>query len=100
MISKKAIEMSYGDKTIYIDERVITDWYFGIYYDLSMKKELTEHIVNDNVFKTDLENLASIYFAKSQEQSTFTPDYAHDMAMREKELQIELAKKRGKMTSI
>lgn len=75
--------------------------YFGIYHTLNDKEEkMVKNIRNLDVFKTDINNLASIYFVKSQEQSTYAPEYAHQLAMKEKELQIELAKKKGKMETI
>jgi len=83
-----------------ITDRVTFDNVHGIFYDRSMETELAEHIKNDAIFRTDLEQLAAIYYVASQEQSTFDPQYAHEMAMKEKELQIELARKRGKQTSI
>lgn len=100
IVSKNMVDFDGGDKSVNIDEKVIFDKYFGIFYDIDMKDKLTEHIIQDNVHLTDLENIASIYYVKSQEQSTYNPEYAHELAMREKELQIELAKKRGKQTSI
>jgi len=75
------------------------DYYFGVYYDEDTKAH-TEIIKNDNVIRTDLNQLASIYFVKSQEQSTYDPVHAHALALKEKELQIELAKKRGKAETI
>ena len=44
--------------------------------------------------------MASVYFAKSQEQSTFDPVYAHQMAMEQRKLEIELAKRKGKAESV
>jgi hypothetical protein len=85
---------------IKINQAVTFDNIFGIFYDRTLETELNEHIKNDAIFRTDLENLASVYYVKAQEQSTFDPDYAHQMAMKEKELDIEMAKKRGKQTSI
>lgn len=76
------------------------DFYFGIYYDDSNEETHTRIIKKDNIIRTDLNNVASIYFVKSQEQSTFDPIHAHKMALREKELEIELAKKKGQQESI
>jgi hypothetical protein len=83
-----------------ITDRVTFDNVHGIFYDRSLETELAEHIKNDNIFRTDLEQMAGIYYVHSQEQSTFGENNAHEMAMKEKELQIELARKRGKQTSI
>lgn len=76
------------------------DYVLGIYYDIKSEDLHTNFIKNDNLFRSDLNMLASIYFAKSQEQSTFDPEKAHQLAMKEKELQIELSKKKGQITSI
>lgn len=76
------------------------DYLLGIYYDGGTEKIHTDLIKSDNLFRTDLNQLASIYFAKSQEQSTFDPDKAHALAMKEKEIQIEMMKRQGKITSI
>jgi hypothetical protein len=101
-INKKNTDCGLNSFTneIRIVEQITFDNLFGIFYDRTLETELAEHIKNDNIFRSDLENLASIYYVKSQEQSTFDPQYAHEMALKEKELQVELAKKRGKMTSI
>jgi hypothetical protein len=44
--------------------------------------------------------MASRYFAKSQEQCVYAPEVASQLAQREKELQIELAKTRGIQKSV
>lgn len=75
------------------------DYIFGVYYDENTI-ENTDIIKNDNIMRTDLNQIASIYYVKSQEQSTFDPAYAHQMALKEKELQIELARKKGKAETI
>jgi hypothetical protein len=76
------------------------DMYFGIYYDMTIPTEHLENIKNDNLIRTDLNELASIYYCKSQEESTFDPIRAHEMAMREKEIQLEVAKRKGRIESI
>jgi hypothetical protein len=85
---------------IEIDEKVGFDVYLGLTYDRSVKDEAVEYIRIDSQFRTDLDALASIYFAKAQEQATIVPQNAIEMALREKDLQTELAKKRGKQSSI
>ena len=88
-----------GDE-INIREYVTFDTYFGIFYDRSLKDLGTEYLKNMTLYKTDLENLASVYFVKAQEQSTFNPNYAHDVAMEQARTETELAKKKGKVSSI
>jgi len=87
-------------KTISVPEWVSFDYYFGIYYDMLEEREHTELIKKDNVIRTDLNSLASIYLVKAQEQSTFDPEHAHEMTKLEKQLQIELAKTKGKSEAI
>lgn len=97
-LNKKFLER-YSNK-IYLPDWLAIDKYFGIYYDL---ETLTTHhrvILKDNVTRTDLNEMASVYFVKSQEQSTFDPVHAHNMALKEKELEIELAKKKGMQETI
>jgi len=76
------------------------DYYFGVYYDLTIPTEHMKIIKNDNVIRTDLNELASVYYCKSQEQSTFDPIRAHQLALEEKKLEIELAKARGKAETV
>lgn len=94
------IDLDMGGKALIIPRWLTLDYYLGIYYDLASEREHTELIKQDNLFRTDMNQLASIYFAKSQEQSTFDPAHAHQLAMKEKELQIEMSKKKGQITSI
>jgi hypothetical protein len=87
------------------DKYVIPNWisfdyYFGVYYDLTIPKEHMEIIKNDNLIRTDLNELASIYYCKSQEQSTFDPIRAHQMALEEKRIELELAKSKSKAESV
>ncbi len=91
---------SKGQGYIQVPASTHFDAEFGIYY--NKEHELTNRvaIINDGVLKQDLNNLASVYFAKSQQQATFDPEHAHQLAMREKEIQLEMSKKRGQLTSI
>jgi len=87
-------------KDIILPATMSFDYLFGIYYDGSDERIHTDFIKQDNIFRSDLNQLASVYFAKSQEQSTFDPEHAHELAMKEKEVQIELSKKKGQLTAI
>ena len=49
---------------------------------------------------TDFNLIASRYFAKAQEQCVYDPAVASQLAQREKEIQLELAKTRGTQKSI
>ena len=77
------------------------DYFMGIYYGSSISEEKHKNVIIDNnLFRSTASQIASTFFSKSQEQSTFDPEHAHALAMKEKELQIQLAAKKGKITSI
>lgn len=89
----------FDKKKLIIPADVFTDEFMGVFYDLTDPK-FHLNIIHEKMFETDLDAMASVWYVKAQELSTFDPDKAHAMAMKEKELQIELARKRGKMTEI
>jgi len=89
----------FDKKKLIIPADVFTDEFMGIFYDMTDPK-FHLNIIHEKMYETDLDAMASVWFVKAQELSTFDPDKAHAMAMKEKELQIELARKRGKMTEI
>jgi hypothetical protein len=93
MLKKTSVNW-YLPRWISIDK----DW--GINYDETIIDIHRRIIKNDNVIRTDLNELASVYYVKAQEQCTFDPINAHAMALKEKELEIELAKKKGMQESI
>lgn len=100
-IAKSTIRMDSSTKSLGLPKWVSFDYFMGIWYDSSLKEEIHKDIIVDhNLFRSTAQQLASTFFSKSQEQSTFDPEHAHQLAMKEKELQIELAKKRGKVTTI
>lgn len=89
------------DKDLVLNETIELSKYSGFYYSIGKNEPIIcENIRNLETFKTDLNSVASIYFVKSQEQSTFDPNMAHDVVMKEKELQVELAKRKGKTETI
>ena len=98
----KTIHKSISKEKIYIMDGIGVNNYFGIYHSMGGETEevMAQNIRNFDVFKTDLNSLASIYFAKAQEQSTFDPAYAHAMALEQRKLEVELAKGKGKKDSI
>ena len=93
-------EMEENVRILIVSKKNAFDYYFGIYYDLSIEKQHKDLIIEHNVLRTDINLLASRYFVKSQEQATYDPDKAHALAMKEKELQIELAKRKGKVETL
>jgi len=88
-------------KHIYISDERSINYYFGIYFDEKDAENIhSPNIINTRVLKTDVEQLASRYFTKSQEQCVYSPEMAHQFALKERELAIELAKAKGKRESI
>lgn len=86
-------------RTAEIKPDVTIDSHMGVYYDVPHEKENINWI-NENLFKHDKETLSNFYYVEAQKRSTFDTDYAHEVVMEEKKLQTELAKRRGKLTSI
>ena len=99
-IQLKIDDLIFDQDSIIMPSYCYLDFYFGIYYDKTNEPIHTSYIKRDNVMRTDLNTLASIYFAKSQEQATFDPEHAHALALKEKEIQVEMAKRSGKMSQI
>jgi len=88
-------------KKISISNERSINYYFGIYFDEKDVENIhSPNIINTRVLKTDVEQLASRYFTKSQEQCVYSPEMAHQFALKERELAIELAKAKGKRESI
>ena len=88
-------------KHLYIADNRSINYYFGIYFDEKDVENIhNPNIINTRVLKTDVEQLASRYFTKSQEQCVYDPSMAHQFAMKERELAIEMAKAKGKRESI
>lgn len=99
-IKLENVEIDNARKVVNIPYYVYLDRYYGIYYDKNNEFIHTANIIKDNVLRTDIDNMAGIYFAKSQEQATFDPDHAHSLALKEKEIQLELAKRSSKLSQI
>jgi hypothetical protein len=94
-INMKKAEHDLKLQALILPKSITFDYIYGIYYDLTIEKEHIKIIKTDNIMRTDLDLQASRYFVKSQEQCVFSPDVAQQMALKEKELQIELAKRKG-----
>lgn len=87
--------------TLTIPAWLSLEQFMGIYYGNSLPERVhTKLIIDHNLFRSSGQQIASTFFSKSQEQSTFDPEHAHALALKEKELQIEMAKKKGGVTSI
>jgi heme/copper-type cytochrome/quinol oxidase subunit 2 len=88
-----------GDKLV-LPSWVHFDYYFGIYYDNTIQEEHHEIIKNTDLLLNDLNELASIYFVKSQEQTVFQPERALPVVLEEKRKQTEVEKRKGKTETI
>lgn len=80
-----------AQKHIIIYPWIAIDDYFGTRYDVP-NGERNRNLIKENVFKTDFENLGSIYYAQAQKQSTIDPDKAHEIMKQQMQLQIERQK--------
>lgn len=71
--------------------------YLGIYYDTIDQEKLLNYV---KVYQltTDLESMASIYYKHSQDQSTFNPEFAHEVLMKQQEIELEEKKRLAKLT--
>lgn len=98
-IFKSSLIMDRSKGQLVINPTVSIDKKGGFYYDVPNEKRNLNWI-NESIHKHDYEDLASFYFVESQKRATLDLSYAHEMAMKEKDLQVELARKRGKMSSI
>jgi hypothetical protein len=89
-----------GDKMI-VPKHVSFNYYFGIYYDITIAREHQDIILQKDLSLTDLHAEKSVDFAKAQELATigYIP-YAHEMGMKEKDIQHEIARKKGEQQSI
>lgn len=94
-------DYDYEGHNFTIDEFSNLNLLLGIRYDIQSKKVLHKFIVNDNVTKSDMEQHSAVQFTEGQKLSTYgNSDNAAALVLKEKELQTELAKKRGKVSSI
>lgn len=99
-ISQQNVMIDTSKKALTVPVSTYLDKYFGIFYDKNTEYIHSALILKDNVIRTDIDLLSSIYFAKSQEQATFDPEKAHALALKEKEIQVELAKRSSKLSQI
>lgn len=88
-------------KRIVIPNNLGFDKFMGYYYAINENtKPKLRNILDARVLVTDFNIMASRYFAKSAEQAVYSPEMAMQVVNKEKELQVELAKKSGKQQSL
>ena len=99
-INKEHTSQNLQKRELIASGGIYFDYYFGIYYDKQTEAIQTAWIESDSLMRTNWNLGASRYFAKAQEEATFDPNRAHALAMEEKRIQVEQAKRSGKLTSI
>jgi len=88
-------------KRLIIPGNLDQDKFMGYYYAINedMKPKI-RNIIDARVLVNDFNLMASRYWAKGQEQAVYSPEVASQMAQLEKQLQIELAKKKGQQQTL
>lgn len=99
MLIENNDEMIMKDETnhqIVIPEELGFDKFMGYYYMIAENvKPKLRNVLDARILTTDFSLMASRYFSKSQEQCVYSPEAALQMATKQTELNIELAKRRG-----
>jgi len=81
---------------IVIPEDLGFDKFMGYYYMIAENvKPKLRNVLDARILTTDFSLMASRYFSKSQEQCVYSPELAFQMAQKQTELNIELAKRKG-----
>lgn len=99
IIRDKYLVKEYSTKKLIVPPDFFMDRFMGIFFDMGAPEQHLS-IIKEEMFRTDLDTMASVYYVKGQEQAIINPENAIQMALKEKELQIELAKKRGQQSTI
>lgn len=99
-IEKKIVRLDKASKHVIVPEGTYFDYQFGMNYDLTDEEAHLVMIKNDNILRTDYDQMAGRYWVKGQQQCVYSPEFALQMALKERELAIELAKKKGKSETI
>lgn len=100
IVLRKDTTYNYGEDFLEIDPRKPFDQVYGIFYQYDEEFDLVEFIQDKTIFRTDMEKTSDQYFAESLKRSAIDQDHAHAEAMAREELEIELAKRRGKQSTI
>lgn len=74
--------------------------YLGIRFDMLDSEAMHKNIIYHNILKTDMEQSLSRLWVRTQLECVFDPSVARDSMLKEKELQVELARRKGKAESI
>lgn len=86
LIFKRDIEVSGG-----------FDKFEHIYFDRTLEDDIHQYVNTTMLYKTDLENSLSLWYAKAQEQATMNPQYAFEIM--KKTLDLEQAKEKRAMAT-
>ena len=82
-----------------IRKGVSLDAHMGEYYDVP-NEEKHKNFINENLWKHDKEANSSFYEVESQKRATFDLNTAAQLDLKEKDIQAELAKKKGFSESV
>ena len=95
-IAKTSFETPSNGKEGFIDikEEVSLDAHMGVFYDVP-NEEKHLNWITDELYKHDKEANASFYEVESQKRATFDINLAGELDKKEKEIQAELARKKG-----
>lgn len=96
----ESIDRDLHRKALIIKTKRGINRYFGIRFDMRDSEVQHKNIIYHNLLKTDSEQMGSRYYVKAQLETVFDPATARDALLEEKRLQVELAKKKGKMESL
>lgn len=99
-VDSKIVALNSVQKLVIVPAKTTFDFMWGMHYDIGDEKDHLANLKQDNVMRTDLDQMGSRYWVKSQEQCVFAPEMALQMALKSQELAIELAKRKGKADTI
>jgi len=100
IVFKNSTAINYAESQLWIDPKKPFEQIYGIYYEANEELDLVDFVQDKSIFRVDMEKASDQYFAESLKRSAINQDYAHAEAMAREELEIEMAKRRGKQSSI
>lgn len=103
-LTREVIRREMIEKSLFYGTRMILptdfdfDQYIGIRTDAG--DSIAHKFIQSVVYREDLENQSAFYYATAQENATINPEQARAMELKEKEYQIEMAKRKSKASEI
>jgi len=99
-VDSNIVALNSVQKLVIVPDKTMFDFMWGMHYDIGNEKDHLINLKQDNVMRTDLDQMASRWWVKGQEMCVFSPDMALQMALKSQELAIELARRKGKSDTI